>query len=76
MAGTIEGAVLLVAMGFDSLSMNATHIPRVKWVIRNLTRKHCRQILSDVMTMADATDIRDFVRDQIQEAGLEKVLAS
>ena len=76
MAGTIEGAILLVAMGFDSLSMNATHIPRVKWVIRHLTRAHCRQILSDVMTMADATDIRDFVRDQIQEAGLEKVLAS
>lgn len=76
MAGTAEGAVLLLAMGFDSLSMNATHIPRVKWLIRNLSRAYCQRLLDEVLTMEDASDIVDFVRERIQEAGLSKVLPS
>lgn len=76
MAGTIEGAALLLAMGFDSLSMNATHIPRVKWLVRNLSREYCEQLLEEVLTMEDTTDIINFVREKIQDAGLNKVLAS
>ena len=76
MAGTIEGAVLLLAMGFDSLSMNATHIPRVKWVIRNLSQTFSRQLLTEVLNMEDATSIINFVREQLQQEGLGKVLAS
>ncbi|MCY3540556.1 MAG: phosphoenolpyruvate--protein phosphotransferase [Gammaproteobacteria bacterium] len=76
MAGTIEGAVLLLAMGFDSLSMNATHIPRVKWLIRNLSYKSSQHLLAEVLAMDDATEIVEFVRDHLQEVGLGKLLAS
>ncbi|WP_338152356.1 putative PEP-binding protein, partial [Sulfurovum riftiae] len=31
MAGDPAAAMLLLAMGFDSLSMNATNLPKVKW---------------------------------------------
>ena len=31
LAGTVEGAVMCIGMGYDVLSMNATNIPRVKW---------------------------------------------
>ena len=75
MAGTIEGAVLLLAMGFDSLSMNATHIPRVKWLIRNLSLEFCQQLLDRVLSMEDATDIVRVVREEIRKLGLEKALA-
>ena len=76
MAGTIEGAVLLLAMGYDSLSMNATHIPRVKWLIRNLSYKSCQELLVAVLAMEDATEIVDFVRNHLQQASVGKVLAS
>jgi phosphotransferase system enzyme I (PtsP) len=36
-AGTPIGAILLMAMGYQVLSMNATNLPRVKWT---LMRKH------------------------------------
>jgi len=75
MAGTIEGAVLLLAMGFDSLSMNATHIPRVKWLIRNLSYKSCQHLLAEVLAMDDATEIVEFVRNHLEQAGVGKVLA-
>lgn len=76
MAGTTEGAVLLLAMGFDSLSMNATHIPRIKWLVRNISQQFCKQLLTSVLAMEDATEIFEFVQEQLQKAGLEKVLAS
>lgn len=37
MAGDPAAAVLLMAMGFDSLSMNATNLPKVKWLLRQIT---------------------------------------
>ena len=36
MAGDPAAAILLMAMGFDSLSMNATNLPKVKWMLRQV----------------------------------------
>ena len=36
MAGDPACAVLLMAMGFDGLSMNATNLPKVKWLLRRV----------------------------------------
>ncbi|MCY3884525.1 MAG: phosphoenolpyruvate-protein phosphotransferase PtsP, partial [Gammaproteobacteria bacterium] len=74
LAGTVEGAILCVGMGYDVLSMNATHIPKVKWVIRNMSLVGCRRILSRVLRMNDAQTILDFIHKQMMEMGLEKVV--
>ena len=73
-AGTPEGAVLCVAMGYDVLSMNAANLPKVKWVIRNVSMRDCRRILARVRRMDDAEEILDFIRDQLIGAGLERAI--
>ena len=74
LAGTPIGAVLLMAMGYHVLSMNATHLPKVKWVIRNIKRSDARRMLARVLRMDNAHDIETFMHEQLRAAGLEKVL--
>ena len=75
-AGTATGAVLLIAMGYDVLSMNAINLPRIKWVIRNISLRQARRMLSRVLTMADADEIHLFMREQLMQAGLGRVVPS
>lgn len=74
LAGTVEGAVLCIGMGYDVLSMNATNIPRVKWVIRNITLTNCRRIVAKVLRMNDGSQILNFIREQMYGLGLDKAL--
>lgn len=46
MAGDPSAAVLLMAMGFDSLSMNATNLPKVKWLLRQISMSKARELLA------------------------------
>ena len=74
LAGTPIGAVLLMAMGYDVLSMNATNLPKVKWVIRNIKRSHARRLLARVLKMHHAGEIERFMRQELINAGLERVV--
>ncbi|MEM6484720.1 MAG: putative PEP-binding protein, partial [Pseudomonadota bacterium] len=51
LAGNPKAAVLLVAMGYDVLSMNATSLPRVKQAIRSLTATQAQQLLKQVESL-------------------------
>ena len=74
MAGSASGAILLVAMGYDVLSMNASNIPRIKWVLRQISLMQARRILARVLRMSDADEIQKFMRDQIVSLGLERMM--
>ena len=74
LAGTPEGAVLCVGMGYDVLSMNAANLPRVKWVIRSVSLRDCRRILARALRMRSSREILAFVRDQLVAAGLERAV--
>ena len=74
LAGTPVGAVLLMAMGYHVLSMNATHLPKVKWVIRNIKRRDARRILARVLKMNTADEVSRYVNRQLIDAGLERVV--
>ena len=74
LAGTPIGAVLLMAMGYDVLSMNATNLPKVKWVIRNIKRSQARRMLARVLKMNHAGEIEQFMRQELINAGLERVV--
>ena len=76
LAGTPVGAVLLMAMGYHVLSMNATHLPKVKWVIRNIKRRDARRILARVLKMNTADEVSRYVNRQLIDAGLERVVPS
>ncbi len=70
MAGDPLAVILLIAMGFDGLSMTANSIARIKWIIRRFTVTHAKSILKDVTAMESATEIRAHLRLVLQRAGL------
>ncbi|WP_339859046.1 phosphoenolpyruvate--protein phosphotransferase [Pseudohongiella acticola] len=76
MAGDPGAAVLLMAMGFDTLSMNASTLLKVKAVIRAMTLSSAKALLNDVMQMNDAESIRSCVDLALYNAGVDRLLRS
>ncbi len=74
MAGDPAAAILLVGMGIESLSMSVASLPRVKWVIRNLSRERANEILSNVLVMEEVDAIRAYLHRILEEAGMGGLL--
>lgn len=74
LAGTPIGAILLMGMGYDVLSMNATNLPRIKWVIRHITLARARRIVAKVLKMEDPLEIERFMQHELIDAGLGRVV--
>jgi phosphotransferase system enzyme I (PtsP) len=70
MAGDPVTGILLLAMGFDSLSMSATRVLRMKWVIRKMTMARAMKLLEEVLLMDDPIEIRCHLELALEEAGL------
>lgn len=64
------GALLLMAMGYDVLSMNATNLPKVKAAIRSVSKKDADKLLSEVMAMDDADRIQLLIDERLDELGI------
>jgi phosphotransferase system enzyme I (PtsP) len=76
LAGEPGGAVLLLAMGYDVLSMNATSLPRVKKALRNLRLSEARDLLEEVMAMDYGLDINRRLEQFLAAHGMEKFIHS
>lgn len=74
MAGDPAAAVLLMAMGFDSLSMNATHLPRVKWLLRQMPVEQARQLLQQALHTDSPLLVHSTLQLELERMGLDKVL--
>ncbi len=72
LAGDPMGAVLLLAMGYDILSMNATSLPKVKNALRNLQLREARDLLEEVMCLEKPDDIHDRLVDFLLDHGMER----
>ncbi|KTC86945.1 phosphoenolpyruvate--protein phosphotransferase [Legionella brunensis] len=70
MASDPLAVILLLAMGFDTLSMNSTSLPRVKWVIRNISLANARKVLADVLELEHPAEIRVYLQKALEEEGL------
>lgn len=70
MASDPLAVILLLAMGYDTLSMNSTSLPRVKWVIRNITLARARKALTEVLDMEHASEIRLYLQKTLEDEGL------
>lgn len=70
MASDPAAVILLLAMGFDGMSMNARSLLRIKWVIRNFSLGHARKLLHDVMQIETPAMIRLHLETALDQAGL------
>ncbi|PAV25857.1 phosphotransferase system enzyme I (PtsP) [Tamilnaduibacter salinus] len=74
LAGDPGGAVLLMAMGYDALSMNAASLPKVKSVIRSITSDWSRELLHDVLELDSPHVIKSCVDLALRSAGFGRYL--
>ncbi len=70
LAGNPMATALLLGMGVDSLSMNASSMLRVKWVVRSLSRSRARQLLQGALRLEDASSVRRLMQGALEDMGL------
>lgn len=70
LSGKPAGALLLLAMGFDKLSMNGHNIARIKWVIRHVGFKEAKLILSHTLKLTTAKQVHSYLNEQLELLGL------
>jgi phosphotransferase system enzyme I (PtsP) len=70
LAGEPAGAILLLAMGFDKLSMNGHNIARIKWVIRHTDFQRAKIILSHALKLTTAKQVHSYLNEQLELLGL------
>tara|TARA_B110000483_G_scaffold141911_1_gene169536 strand:+ start:121918 stop:124209 length:2292 start_codon:yes stop_codon:yes gene_type:complete len=73
LAGDPLGALLLIAMGYDSLSMSASNLLRVKALIRSTNFSDLKPLLKRVLAAVDVTDVHQYLEDFIQEPELRRL---
>ncbi len=66
LASEPAGALLLLAMGYDKLSMNPHNIARIKWVIRHVDFKKAKSILKQALTFSNAKQVHSYLNEQLE----------
>ena len=74
MAGDPGAALLLIAMGFDVLSMNASTLLKVKSVVRSVSMEVAKDLLEQVSELDDAQTIRSAIDMALYNAGVDRLL--
>ncbi|MDJ0877034.1 MAG: phosphoenolpyruvate--protein phosphotransferase [Halieaceae bacterium] len=70
LAGDPAAAILLLAMGYDVLSMNATNLTRVKQAMRHVTTVDAAELLADVISLDSAEAVQLQLEDFLVSKGL------
>jgi len=70
MAGDPLAVLLLLGIGFDALSMSASRLLRIKWVIRQFSFEKAKKLVAEVLEMSDGVLIRQRLESELEAAGL------
>jgi phosphotransferase system enzyme I (PtsP) len=74
LAGDPLAVPLLVAMGFDQLSMNAGSLLVTKRVLSAFTRDDLEQLMTDVLSVRSAQEVALALSSALSERGLESFI--
>jgi len=70
MAGDPRGALLLLGLGIDALSMTSGSIPRIKQVIRSFTRVQAHVLWEQALRQQSSRQVRDLLTNAMEKGGL------
>jgi phosphotransferase system, enzyme I, PtsP len=70
LAGDPAGALLLLGMGVDALSVSPAGLARIKLVIRSFTLQRARSLLDEALRMEDGFAIHRLLSGALEEAGV------
>ena len=65
MAGEAVYLPILLGLGFDELSMNATSLLRVKKILRRCSKKETEKLVDHALTFATAQEVESFLQSEI-----------
>lgn len=74
LAGNPAGAILLMAMGYDALSMNASNLLKVKSVIRGVELSWAKRLLDNVLRLDSPYIVESTMNLALKEAGFGHLL--
>jgi phosphotransferase system, enzyme I, PtsP len=74
LAGDPAGALLLMAMGYDALSMNASNLLKVKSVLRGVSLSWAKDLLKEVLLLDSPFIVQSTLNLALQEAGFGRYL--
>jgi phosphotransferase system enzyme I (PtsP) len=74
MAGDPAYALLLLGLGFNSLSISATALPRVKWAIRSVNLPRMESLAKQALMLERPEPIRQLLEKALEDAGLDRLL--
>lgn len=74
MAGDPVGAVLLVALGFRRLSMNAHNLLRVKATLRQISLQDAEAMFERIIAVEDAAAVKAFLEDAISSPEIDRLI--
>jgi phosphotransferase system enzyme I (PtsP) len=63
-----------MAMGFDSLSMNATNLPKVKWLLRQLSLAQAGELLGRILDLEHPQATHALLQQTLRDLGLGRML--
>ncbi len=69
-AGEPGGAILLMAMGYRRLSMNAHNIRKINWVIRNVSLTESQELLACALTAHTYSEVFEHINLYLENKGL------
>ena len=70
MAGDPAAVLALMGLGVNSLSMSASNLARVKWVIRSFTQDEARDLLQQAWLLEEPRAIRELYNSVLEQGGL------
>lgn len=66
--------VLLLGLGGRTLSMSAAQLPKIKWLLRQISIDDARSIVEEALLLNDAMQIRKLVADRLYVLGAGEIL--
>ncbi|WP_261816735.1 phosphoenolpyruvate--protein phosphotransferase [Vibrio gallicus] len=70
LAGDPLGALLLLGLGFEQLSMNSSNVARIKHLIRQTEIKKLRELSAQALQQSYAEDVHNLAQDYLKQQKL------
>lgn len=71
MSGSTTFTMLLLGLGLRQLSVTPCKIPQIKQACRSVTLAQCEAVAAHAMSLENARDIRNYLREELKKAAPE-----
>lgn len=73
-AGSPLGAMMLLSLGYDRLSMNYSELGRIRYLVRRVNAQALRELGKQALTLSSSAEIRRLYADYAKAQGLGRIV--